>query len=245
MITVHYDDGGVQREIHLRLERLSDLNPVLRRFGRYLRAKAKDRFAAQGPGWEPLAVSTIERLQETRIARVTAHGKLRESYVKNLGHYLRQQVKAGKAKGSVLARLEQLASGRDYDPSSLVERRVLAAENALAVARNDKILDRLEKQLDKAQEQSFEERAHKGKRKIEQRLLGKLASSLEATVSGGTLVVRSKVPWAGVHNDGGNAGRGASIPARPFLFLEPYDMDVLEAQAIEYVEGKEAEERQG
>ena len=29
----------------------------------------------------------------------------------------------------------------------------------------------------------------------------------------------SRVPWSGIHQDGGTAGRGSRIPARPFLWM--------------------------
>ncbi len=43
--------------------------------------------------------------------------------------------------------------------------------------------------------------------------------ALSAVATGSALVVASKVPWAGIHQHGGTAGRGAKIPARPFIYF--------------------------
>jgi phage gpG-like protein len=57
-------------------------------------------------------------------------------------------------------------------------------------------------------------RARKG------RLLGSLPlRSVTVKVTGDELIAFSKVPWAGIHQHGGTAGRGAKIPAREFLWL--------------------------
>lgn len=60
----------------------------------------------------------------------------------------------------------------------------------------------------------------KSGRRRRTRLLGRLPTSLSILVVGrDTLVARSKVPWAYVHQEGGRVGRGARIPARPFLYF--------------------------
>ncbi len=46
------------------------------------------------------------------------------------------------------------------------------------------------------------------------------------------MVARAKVAWAWVHQHGGRVGRGATIPAREFLyFSEEFVADVEEALA--------------
>jgi phage gpG-like protein len=52
-------------------------------------------------------------------------------------------------------------------------------------------------------------------------LLGRLPVAVSTTARGSTLTAQSKVPWSGVHNDGGVAGHGAKIPQREFVFISP------------------------
>jgi phage gpG-like protein len=59
----------------------------------------------------------------------------------------------------------------------------------------------------------------KGKRRRTRKLLGKLpiATTYAATSTG--IRAYSRVPWSGVHQYGGRVGRGANVPARPFLWI--------------------------
>ena len=60
----------------------------------------------------------------------------------------------------------------------------------------------------------------KSGRRRRRRPLGRLPTSLSIVIVGrATLVARSKVPWAYVHQEGGRVGRGARLPARPFLYF--------------------------
>lgn len=65
-------------------------------------------------------------------------------------------------------------------------------------------------------------RSHGKKRKRRsKRLLGKLTTAIGYRASSAAVVARSKIPWSGIHQEGGEAGQGAQIPARPFLWLSP------------------------
>lgn len=62
---------------------------------------------------------------------------------------------------------------------------------------------------------------------IRRRPLGKLLGagvSYRANRAG--VVGESKVAWSGVHQDGGRVGRGATVPARPFLWLSQKLLEV-------------------
>ncbi len=58
----------------------------------------------------------------------------------------------------------------------------------------------------------------RAQRRIENQL-GRLKTALSATYNAREMVIASKVSWAGIHQFGGVAGRGAHIPARPFLWI--------------------------
>lgn len=51
------------------------------------------------------------------------------------------------------------------------------------------------------------------------RPLGRLPSSTTYTSGNFGLVGESRVPWSGAHQAGAHTGRGAKLPARPFLWL--------------------------
>jgi len=59
--------------------------------------------------------------------------------------------------------------------------------------------------------------ARKGSRP--RKLLGRLPRALRTLVSANSLIVRSRVRWAYIHQAGGVAGRGARIPRRQFLWI--------------------------
>lgn len=66
-------------------------------------------------------------------------------------------------------------------------------------------------------------RASKSRKRVKgpnRKLLNSLPNrTVQLRASGSALVAYSKVPWAGIHQYGGTAGRGAKIPARPFLWF--------------------------
>ena len=47
--------------------------------------------------------------------------------------------------------------------------------------------------------------------------------------------MHSRVPWSGIHQDGGRAGHGAKIPARTFLWAGPVALHTYEKLAAEHV----------
>jgi phage gpG-like protein len=71
------------------------------------------------------------------------------------------------------------------------------------------------------------ERRARAEAKASQRLLGRIPASMYSQISKGTLTIDSRIPWAGSHNEGDIVGNGARLPARPFNYLEPIDVDVL------------------
>lgn len=59
----------------------------------------------------------------------------------------------------------------------------------------------------------------KTRRKSTRRPLGRLVTQVTYMASNAGVFATSRVPWSGVHQEGGRVGRGAVIPARPFLWL--------------------------
>lgn len=218
-LTVSVDTSSGRRRIELIVRALTDLQPPLRAFGAYLRAKFKDRFDAEGPGWPPLAQSTGHELIHRYTGRVTASGRLREtSQLKRLRAQLQRDVRREVVDARVLTAFEMAT--RSTGGGALGAAVRLHARGQ----RYARSLGQLAKTLD---------HAHQGKRGRQSRaitrhhrLLGKLRSTIKARLEDGGIRVGSFVPWAGVHNEGGAVGHGAYVPARTYAELESEDVDV-------------------
>ena len=206
--------AGVVSQIEVMIGSIRNLKPILSRFARYKRGEIKDRFKSQS--FAPLAPSTVEHREHEHVGKFTKFGKLRAKFVQR-----RQQQYTGKL-------LRTLKKGDGKGLSAFT-------------ARHAKQSERLDKQLAKQQAKPAGERrigvsVAERDAKTNRPILGKLAGSIEAVIQKDTLEMRSRVPWAGVHNDGGTAGHGAHIPQRKFLELTSDDLTQLQAIAEDYLQ---------
>lgn len=224
MLTLTIDTTRGRRRLELLGASLADVQASLRPFGKYLRNKAKQRFAAEGPGWPALAQSTGHRLIHTRTSRVTVSGHIREGErFKLLRQQLQRDVRSGRANVELLLALHR--STRATGGGALGEAlRRNAASWGDKPPRYARELSNIARDLD---------REHAGKKRkrgraiARHKLLGKLAGAMFVAMERRAVLVGNRVAWAGVHNEGGAAGRGATIPARTFNEIEPEDIDVL------------------
>lgn len=234
-LNVSFRAGGALETVQAIFRRAEDVRPVLRRWGGWLRSDAKKHFEEQ-PGWEPLAESTRERLEQTRMGAVTTQGKLRASYVRRTESQLLGQLKTGKVNSGVkLAELRRLARGGST-AHSLQD----------GTRRYSKALERARVLLAKAEAQKAAGKAVNvggktaDKRAIEShQLLGKLRTAIRAKAEETRVVVENAIPWSRIHNEGGTAGRGARIPARVFLEITQRAAAELAQIALEHFMGKE------
>jgi len=196
---------------------LKDETALLKRFDRYLRARTFDHFREE-KGWPPLAKSTLSQTRALwssgLTGNVAARNRLRaEASVRSkLTSALRR---AGKrATEKTIAKRKAMID--EYE-AYLVAR---AADPMAAALLDTKTLRSTKQRLGRAEERSA-------------RKLGRVRASIVSKIDASGLTVESRIPWAGVHNEGGTAGHGAKIPARPFLFFEAGD----EQKMAEIVEG--------
>jgi phage gpG-like protein len=222
-----------RRRVEAIVSALSDLTPILRRFAAYLRARAKARFEAEGPGWQPLAQSTAHRLIHTFTGPLTRSGAVRETAAhRRLRAQLRRDVRADRLDARVLTAFERATRSTGGGAfGAAVRAHVLGRGLAY-----EKRLVALARTLDRKS-------PSRGKRAITRhhRLLGRLASTLRAEVKRTSLAVGSIVEWAGAHNAGATVAHGAHLPARTFIELEDVDVDVL-SELISEHGSKAAEE---
>jgi len=214
-------------------KRAGDTAGLLRRWGGYFRAKAHDR-ADAAEGWPGLSAATREKLEQTRTSSVTVAGEIRKSYGSKLDGYLKlQQSKGTPSAAADIAELRRLRGGGRVE-------RDAKGKKAAAWA-GSKAIDRLRKRLAKAQDQRAKgKRASVGgdKRKIaKHRLLGSVARQIVWNVEGSRVTTLSRVPWSGVHNEGGSVGNGATVPKRNFLRIDASDTLELSKIALEHFTG--------
>lgn len=177
--------------------RAKDARPVLKQWGAYLKAGAKQAFIDKAP---LLAPSTLAKQATTGTSAVTQQAKVRASYARSLDTALRR-------KGSTEARedLRRLLSGdmskgggnRAVDR---LRRRLLTAEKAKVAGMR---LATGKTQLEKS----------KGIRG------GKMGGAFRVLFRGLSVIVQNSAKYSAVHNRGGRVGNGAVLPAWEFMFI--------------------------
>lgn len=211
--------GGVEA-------RARDSKGILRRWMGYMRKKAKDRFAELGG--PPLAPSTQRRYEQTRTSSVTAHGEVRKSYAQNLERYYRVKHRDKETRQLTDRGRELVAELRRLSAGGNPSRSTLEAE--------DKAIARLRQRLEKAQ--TTRRRVGGDRRKSDKhQLLGRLRTSLEGFTTALSAILRNRVPWSGVHNEGGTAGHRASIPQRTTLQILAEDVAELAKIEVQHLLG--------
>lgn len=243
MLTLKYDDGGVQRSLTLAIDSLKDLKPIFGRYIKWLRPEIDKVFAAQGPGWAPLAEST----QDARKQRLEAVAeKLRSGAMRTLDRKLSAE------SGRVLRKLEKRQ--RLMDRSERGQKLLARAEKS--AARQRMIREEFAR-LSGGQQGPATREAAAATKKLGERIgrrqaraeekiaafergdvLGAIASSIGYEVQGSTLTVFSHIKWAGAHNDGATVGHGARVPERKFLEWTPERIAKLAEIAAQYVTEK-------
>lgn len=209
--------AGAERMLQQIVLSARDAMPTFRRWVGFMRKQARARFKKlSGPD---LAPSTREKYEQTRTAAVTARGNVRASYARNAEAQLRK-----KAGGEMtIAELRRLARG---------------GSTAMSLAEQQEAsIERLRKQLDRAR--STGKRVGGDRRKIDRhQLLGRLSTALQGQIKGAKAILENRVPWSGVHNEGGTAGKGARIPKRPTLLILAEDCATLAQIALDSFFGR-------
>lgn len=77
-------------------------------------------------------------------------------------------------------------------------------------------------------------RARRGGRK----LLGKLSTAFDVTFDRTEIRAQSKVPWSGVHQEGGKVGNNATVPARVHHWMSIEFLRFAEREIGKHVFGK-------
>lgn len=207
---------GLVHTLELGVERIEDLKPPLREMGAVLRKEAKEMIRT-GQGLPPLAPATLARRLQTGTSRITKHGDLRASYAVAIDRQSKR-----------LFGLEKWAKNRYFG----IGKYALPDDVKVKLARHRAKLEKLNKQLVRAQEQGYQERKtgksvakRRGTTRLGQRFAASISTKVLVHGASGTLIVYSKIKWSAVQNDGGAVGNGATVPACHFLVLRREHLD--------------------
>lgn len=233
--TVDVADG--ERELHLLAASLDDINATLRIYAdRWLKRRVSDRFRTR-EGWPERAEATQKRVQATetergeksvslmrsKLTRDLRKARKRLARVEGPEGFERERARQNvlAAKGKRARSMPDVIKGR----MAAIERRELVLKEFERLAAGG---DATKSLLTTRQTEKLAARIGRAKAEAgEAPLLGRIAESFQLKIAGGRLEYGSTIPWAGVHNEGGTAGKGARIPARPFAYLTNEDVDTL------------------
>jgi phage gpG-like protein len=229
MLTLTVDVSGAIEKLDTIATSADDLSPAMKTFGEYMKRRALERYRQQD--FEPLKEGTIGNRAAKGLASMES--KLRGD--------LKKAIKRGGGQRPPRSLLERVFGGagqRGVD--TVLGSSSRGAKNRLAVLveftqKHRQGKNRLEaaagaKGLTLKQQQSLAVRTVRAVSKsVSRPILGRLPETLEVQVNGSTMTLASRTGkhWTAIHNEGGRAGRGADIPARPTIFVEQSDLDVL------------------
>lgn len=238
MLTFEFEINGAKRELSVLAAKMSELGPVMKAFSVYMRSEVQQVFDSEGGGqWPPRKESSQQaynRSIEGRIARVE-----RNKY-RGLGSRLQAEKRRAIKTAAKLAKTEKQAERRERaiarKESQIAEVQRLSAGGALQPKGQAGLYKRVERRIVQAEKKIRDIQEGKA--------LGRIASSCTVEYDAKNWSMRSVIPWAGVHNEGGRAGRGSVIPKRTFLEWTNERVDKFAELSLDYLVGKAAKRSQ-
>lgn len=229
MIVLRYSDGGTEKSLQILADSFSELRPVFGKYTRYMREEIDKVFSSQGEGeWEERSEGAQERYdasKEARIAKIEAgkYNSLRSALRSEKRRAERRAAKTP-ASNSKLTQSRQRSVLRYEAKLAELEKYAATGEKT---AGNKKLYERAGRR---------EARAEQKKAAVESgQLLGQIANSIKVDFDSKHWEMFSRIPWAGIHNEGGQAGNNATIPARTFLEWTPKRLEKFVEMANQYL----------
>jgi hypothetical protein len=215
VFTLHIEIDGVLHKLDTMADNASDLTPALRRFGAYLKKRARERYQAQD--FAPLAPSTIAKRAQRGLRSVerSLSKKVKQSIRKaggagTLGMIMGLQSKSVQRNLTTLSEFQKrhrrkLSSRAEGDLKPLTVRQL-----ASLGSREDKAIAKA----------------------VSGPILGKLIGSLEVQVEGASVTLRSRTRqhWTEAHNKG-----DGHVPQRETIKIETSDLTVLSEILREHI----------
>lgn len=204
------------------------LDSALRIWNAYFRRRVDDRFKQQGPGWAPRAAvdDAIDAARDARASSLAEH-RLRMKLVRELKR-ARGRLEHGKGtlasvqrRAAVLREFERQGAGGEVGVGTKLKQG--SKEQAIAgLSGPMKASKALQKSV-----AGLRERRARAEIAAAAQVLGRISTSIKSKQGRGQLDVFSTIDWAGVQNEGGVVGHGATLPPRPFMYVTSEDAAIL------------------
>lgn len=247
-VAIDVNLDGMRRKFTTAITISRQPDRVLKRIGGLVKKRAKERIRAEGPGWAPLAASTIERKPTVELVQLTRFVRSmngRSTRIRRQGGVLgvHDQMEKFFARGQSAKtdRAAEKAFGHARRRLLVLEAIVKHYGGAAKITSLEQLVEFAEKDL--AKRTLRKAGLLKGPRyrntEAAAGLLGGLADSIGWAIEGALVRVTSRTArgWSDVHNSGGVAGHGARIPLREYLVLEESDLTFAEVVAAEELAG--------
>ncbi len=201
-------------------------------FASYFRKRIHYRYLAQGPGWAPNKDATAAlAMRAAHVKNLTEH-RLRRKLEKDLR---RAQMRANTGKGSLVAiyrRKAVLDEFKRQQAGGVVDKAgkftgsaADKKKNAAIAALSGKTKGDLRLQKSVA---GLADRMQRQQAQVSSRILGRSESALTSKLGRNFYEVANRISWYMAQEAGGTVGHGAKIPARPAIYADETDLDVLQ-----------------
>lgn len=229
---------------------IENISRPLARLGGHMRAKARRKFAVGGPGWVALAPATVARKMDAVENALLRKDKGGRSGVRSILAEARKLLRAETTMTTAKSqKVRDNASPRAFvGRASLDAIRKSASKGRRKFDSIARLVRYAERERDRAKRHGAALRAMKvtefasnaerrkagriGQRRYRvsehpDRILGDLSQTIDMAIEsdGKSVSAFSKAYIGEIHNDGGTAGNGAKIPARPFMTLDAEDLE--------------------
>ena len=232
LLTISVEVEGAKRELNLLARRFSDLLPVMGAFSAYMREDVQRVFDTEGAGqWPARKEATAEAYKRSIAGRIE---RVERNKYRGLSSRLQAEKRRAIKTASKPAKSEKKTERRqraiERKESQIAEVARLAAGGELKPQGQAGLYKRVERRI--VQSQTKIQAIKEGK------TLGRIAQSCTVEFDRKNWSMRSVIPWAGVHNEGGRVGHGATVPKRTFLEWTNARLDKFEQLAADYLIGK-------
>jgi hypothetical protein len=231
VIKIDYQDGGAPKYVLLLAESLKDLGPMMPKFSAWMRKEIQAEFESGGDGkWAPrkdVSQARYDAGKAARIAKIQAgrYGTLSRALTREKKRAEKRLARTPSSKSALIPRRQ--ASVQRYEAQIAEVARLTAGAAGPATRHGKRFAERIARREVRAQQRI--EAVERGD------LLGAIASSMVIEWSKDNWEMASRIPWAGVHNDGGTANNGAVIPRRTFLEWTPERVEMFAKMANDYI----------
>jgi len=232
LLTFEFEIDGAKRELSVLASKFSDLAPVMQRFSAYMRTEIQGVFDSEGNGqWAPRSKEGQQKYNRSIEGRIE---RAERSKYRGLSSRLQAERRRAIKTSLRPAKSEKQAERRQ----SAISRKEAQIAEVARLSAGGELQPKGQTALYKRVERRITQTAQKIEAIKEGKSLGRIASSCTIEYSKANWTMRSVIPWAGVQNEGGRVGRGATLPKRTFLEWTQQRVDTFAEMALDHLVGQ-------